>query len=186
MDIEQSESKYGNAIVLVTSESSGGFTLGFRIDPASRIADLVKLLRSIWFAFLDHPIFGMDPVLTTTTDSLTAVKDLDKVCFQTTSSFYFLSTNMDLHWPSAWTVVCAWHWNPLVKATPVAPNPLEKVEIMDEDKLFWPEAPSSYRLVAPIEKSGETGIVFDPHLGLAMEKIQQTGIQSSAQLWALF
>jgi Bardet-Biedl syndrome 5 protein len=42
------ESKFGPALVVETTPRSGGYILGFRIDPQDRLTDLYKEIHSLW------------------------------------------------------------------------------------------------------------------------------------------
>ncbi|KAH8418455.1 hypothetical protein KR009_004364 [Drosophila setifemur] len=53
------ESKYGPALVIQTSETGGGYVLGFRIDPAERLNELYKELCSLHVIYGEHPNFGI-------------------------------------------------------------------------------------------------------------------------------
>lgn len=53
------DSKYGHALVIQTLESGGGYTLGFRVDPAARLVDVYKELDSLFSVYSATPIFGV-------------------------------------------------------------------------------------------------------------------------------
>lgn len=53
------DSKYGPALVIQTLETAGGYTLGFRIDPASRLVDVYKEIDSLFSVYSESPIFGV-------------------------------------------------------------------------------------------------------------------------------
>ena len=42
------ESKFGPALVIETTPRSGGYILGFRIDPQDRLRELYKEIHSLW------------------------------------------------------------------------------------------------------------------------------------------
>lgn len=54
------ESKFGLALVIESSEMSGGYVLGFRIDPADRLQEVLKEIQSLHAAYSTKPIFGVD------------------------------------------------------------------------------------------------------------------------------
>lgn len=56
------ESKFGMALVLETTTSSGEYVLGFRVDPAERLQNLLKTVQSLHKAHLLKPIFGVSYV----------------------------------------------------------------------------------------------------------------------------
>lgn len=53
------DSKYGHALVIQTLETGGGYTLGFRVDPAVRLVDVYKELDSLFSVYSATPIFGV-------------------------------------------------------------------------------------------------------------------------------
>lgn len=57
------DSKFGPALVIDTTARSGGYILGFRIDPMEKMAEMYKELSSLWKVYSANPIFGMDYVL---------------------------------------------------------------------------------------------------------------------------
>eukprot|EP00741_Cyanophora_paradoxa_P005592 tig00000912_g5420.t1 len=54
------ESKFGPALVFETVLRSGGYILGFRIDPVDRMQEIFKELVSLHQVFSLNPIFGVD------------------------------------------------------------------------------------------------------------------------------
>ncbi|CAL2036390.1 unnamed protein product [Caenorhabditis brenneri] len=56
------ESKFGMALVLETTSSSGEYVLGFRVDPQERLQNLLKTIQSLHKAHLLKPIFGVSYV----------------------------------------------------------------------------------------------------------------------------
>lgn len=57
------DSKFGSALVIETTARSGGYVLGFRVDPAERLADVMKEITSLHRVFSVNPIFGVDFVV---------------------------------------------------------------------------------------------------------------------------
>jgi len=57
------ESKFGVALVVETTARSGGFILGFRIDPQEKLPEVYKELQSLWQVFSVSPIFGVEYTL---------------------------------------------------------------------------------------------------------------------------
>lgn len=53
------DSKYGPALVVQTLETGGGYTLGFRVDPAARLVEVFKELDSLFTVYSMTPIFGV-------------------------------------------------------------------------------------------------------------------------------
>lgn len=46
-------------MVIQTLETGGGYTLGFRVDPAARLVDVYKELDSLFSVYSATPIFGV-------------------------------------------------------------------------------------------------------------------------------
>nr|CAH7717384.1 unnamed protein product [Callosobruchus chinensis] len=54
------ESKFGIALVITSTESSGGFILGFKVDPEDKMKTLYKELTSLHTIYSSKPIFGVE------------------------------------------------------------------------------------------------------------------------------
>ena len=54
------ESKFGTALVVESSEPSGGYVLGFRIDPSEKLQEIYKELSSLFNVYSQSPIFGVE------------------------------------------------------------------------------------------------------------------------------
>ena len=54
------DSKFGTALVIETSELSGGYVLGFRIDPADKLESIYKEINSLHKTYSESPIFGVE------------------------------------------------------------------------------------------------------------------------------
>lgn len=54
------ESKFGPALVIETTAASGGYVLGFRIDPKEKLKELFQEMTSMYRTFSTTPIFGVD------------------------------------------------------------------------------------------------------------------------------
>ncbi|KAJ7386653.1 Bardet-Biedl syndrome 5 protein [Desmophyllum pertusum] len=54
------DSKFGLALVLETSQQSGGYVLGFRIDPAEKLQEAAKEIQSLQKVYSASPIFGVE------------------------------------------------------------------------------------------------------------------------------
>ena len=61
-------SKFGKSLVVATSEQSGGYILGFRIDPLEKLQDIHKELNSLFKTYSNCPIFGVEYVTKEATD----------------------------------------------------------------------------------------------------------------------
>ncbi|XP_047496183.1 Bardet-Biedl syndrome 5 protein homolog isoform X1 [Penaeus chinensis] len=57
------ESKFGMALVVESSEASGGYVLGFRIDPVEKLHEVHKELSSLYNVYSQCPVFGIEFVL---------------------------------------------------------------------------------------------------------------------------
>ncbi|XP_034181106.1 Bardet-Biedl syndrome 5 protein isoform X1 [Osmia lignaria lignaria] len=53
-------SKFGPTLVIVSTESSGGYILGFRVDPIQKLYSLHKEILTLLKTFEKFPIFGVD------------------------------------------------------------------------------------------------------------------------------
>ena len=56
------KSKFGTALVLESSEMSGGYVLGFRIDPEEKLQQVFKEIQALHKTYSEKPIFGVDYV----------------------------------------------------------------------------------------------------------------------------
>jgi Bardet-Biedl syndrome 5 protein len=54
------ESKFGRALVLETFQKSGGYILGFRVDPQEKIAEVFQEIHSLFQIYSVGPLFGVD------------------------------------------------------------------------------------------------------------------------------
>lgn len=53
-------SKFGQALVIETTASSGGYILGFRAAPVEHLEEVYKQIFNLWTVFSQTPIFGVD------------------------------------------------------------------------------------------------------------------------------
>merc|ERR1719161_3285545 len=53
-------SKFGQALVIETSASSGGYILGFRVDPPEHLEQLHLQITNLWRVFSKNPVFGVE------------------------------------------------------------------------------------------------------------------------------
>lgn len=53
-------SKFGEALVFVIRQTSGGYVLGFRADPRDRLPPLLSELQTLHRAYTEKPIFGVE------------------------------------------------------------------------------------------------------------------------------
>ncbi|XP_064455172.1 Bardet-Biedl syndrome 5 protein homolog [Ornithodoros turicata] len=58
--IKTRESKFGTALVIETTESSGGYVLGFKVDPAERLQEVSRELSSLYKVHKARPVLGVD------------------------------------------------------------------------------------------------------------------------------
>jgi Bardet-Biedl syndrome 5 protein len=54
------ESKFGRALVLETFQKSGGYILGFRVDPQEKISEVFHEIHSLFQIYSVGPLFGVD------------------------------------------------------------------------------------------------------------------------------
>ncbi|XP_069948576.1 BBSome complex member BBS5 isoform X1 [Cherax quadricarinatus] len=57
------ESKFGMALVIESSEASGGYVLGFRIDPLEKLHEVHKEISALYSVYSQCPVFGVEFVL---------------------------------------------------------------------------------------------------------------------------
>ena len=57
------ESKFGLALVLESSETSGGYVLGFRIDPPDRLQKVYNALTNLFNVHKKKPDYGVEKLL---------------------------------------------------------------------------------------------------------------------------
>lgn len=53
-------SKFGQALVIETTTSSGGYILGFRADPVDHLEEVYTQISNLWKIFSTTPIFGVE------------------------------------------------------------------------------------------------------------------------------
>ncbi|EEC05997.1 conserved hypothetical protein [Ixodes scapularis] len=61
--IRTRESKFGKALVIETSESSGGYVLGVKVDPLEKLQQVHKELASLLKVHRAKPLLGVDALL---------------------------------------------------------------------------------------------------------------------------
>lgn len=54
------DSKFGTALVITSSEASGLYVLGFKVDPEEKLRILFKELSSLHTVYASKPIFGVE------------------------------------------------------------------------------------------------------------------------------
>ncbi|KAJ8311265.1 hypothetical protein KUTeg_011183 [Tegillarca granosa] len=54
------DSKFGLALVVESSQQSGGYVLGFRIDPQEKLTATVKEIQSLHKVYSACPLFGVE------------------------------------------------------------------------------------------------------------------------------
>ena len=58
-NIKVRDSKFGHALVVETSTRSGGYILGFRIDPYEKLTEVFKEIKTLHQVYSTTPIFGI-------------------------------------------------------------------------------------------------------------------------------
>lgn len=79
------DSKFGKALVIETSEKSGGYVLGFKMEPESDLERIHQEIKSIKAAFEQSPTFGVDQSFTVASkESSTSINTASSYvhCFQ--------------------------------------------------------------------------------------------------------
>ncbi|KAK4872487.1 hypothetical protein RN001_014516 [Aquatica leii] len=54
------DSKFGKALVIICTERSGGYILGFRIDPEDKLNVVFKELSALFTVYAANPIYGIE------------------------------------------------------------------------------------------------------------------------------
>ncbi|GFR43331.1 hypothetical protein Agub_g4401 [Astrephomene gubernaculifera] len=54
------DSKFGQALVIETSPASGGYILGFKVDPRETLEYVYKEISSLWQVYTANPVFGVE------------------------------------------------------------------------------------------------------------------------------
>ena len=62
--------RWWHALVVETSSESGGFVLGFRIDPYEKLADVYKEIKTLHEVFTSNPLFGVKYTVEEKTESI--------------------------------------------------------------------------------------------------------------------
>lgn len=57
--IKVRDSKFGHALVVETTARSGGYILGFRIDPYEKLGEVFKEIKTLHEVYGSTPIFGV-------------------------------------------------------------------------------------------------------------------------------
>ncbi|CAG9766845.1 unnamed protein product [Ceutorhynchus assimilis] len=70
------DSKFGKALVIKSTERSGNFILGFKVDSEDKLTTLYKELTSLHTVFLNNPIFGVEYKLNTKINEVEHKNDL--------------------------------------------------------------------------------------------------------------
>ena len=75
-------SKFGPALVVETRASTGGYLLGFRVDPHERLDEVFETLATLYKVYAENPMFGIEHTIESsphTLDSLKVERKEDKV-----------------------------------------------------------------------------------------------------------
>ncbi|DBA00927.1 TPA: hypothetical protein N0F65_006127 [Lagenidium giganteum] len=72
-------SKFGPALVIETTPGSGGYILGFRVDPEERLHELFKEIQSLHQVFSTNPIYGVEYEIEDKPASIDALKQPRKM-----------------------------------------------------------------------------------------------------------
>ncbi|GLC40971.1 hypothetical protein PLESTB_000961300 [Pleodorina starrii] len=54
------DSKFGQALVIETTPASGGYVLGFKVDPKETLDYVYKEISSLWQVYASNPVFGVE------------------------------------------------------------------------------------------------------------------------------
>ncbi len=56
------DSKFGMALVVETLPQSGGYVLGFRIDPNDKLQEVAREISNVHSVYAKNPVFGVNIV----------------------------------------------------------------------------------------------------------------------------
>ncbi|RKO92786.1 hypothetical protein BDK51DRAFT_27975, partial [Blyttiomyces helicus] len=152
--VKLQNSRFGPALAIDTSD----YRLGFRIDPAEKLKEVGKQIRKLWKVYGANPIFGVQYVVEEDHNKLILV----------------------LHQPTGQSLT------------------ITHSSVAEEDTFLLPTDPSDpadddvvraavvalYRTDAPTRGGGDHEVVWDPDLGLAIERVRVEGV-TLPQLWSL-
>ena len=69
MQVNVRTSKFGPTLVIVSTEVSGGYVLGFRIDPVEKLHLIHKEIKALLATYNKSPYFGVEYKLETNVNS---------------------------------------------------------------------------------------------------------------------
>lgn len=160
VQIKVRESRFGLALVIESTRSSGGYVLGFRIDPVERLHQVTKDLQNLYSVHSEHPEFGVYYSVTTAVS----------LC----SLFFILETHSD---------DSLIHYNKTMLSQPLLPEqpPVVPEEVVEFDETLndLSNTLATYKLDQRNEGAGKP--IFCPQLGLAVEKLSEDYTMQS--LW---
>ena len=67
-------SKFGPALVVETRQSTGGYLLGFRVDPHERLDEVYMTLQTLYRVYAENPIYGIVYNIESTPQTLQTLK----------------------------------------------------------------------------------------------------------------
>ncbi|KAL3290237.1 hypothetical protein HHI36_023591 [Cryptolaemus montrouzieri] len=70
------DSKFGQALVLTSSEESGGYVLGFRLDTDDNLNKLYKELTAVYTTAVNNPTYGVEYKLSALSDEQQTASDI--------------------------------------------------------------------------------------------------------------
>lgn len=149
------ESRFGLAVVIESTLGSGGYVLGFRLDPVERLHKITEELQNLYKVHLEHPELGVYY-------SVTSAVRTTNWRLTTILSFFFsikescLKFNKNILQPL------------LPEESTVAPR--EEIVEFDENVNDLSNALAAYSLDQRDENNSEP--VYCPDLGLAVEKLK--------------
>ena len=74
------DSRFGRVLVLETTARSGGYILGFKIDPTETLEYVRKEIRSLFDAYGQRPVFGVEATASASAEAALAALRLDERC----------------------------------------------------------------------------------------------------------
>mmetsp|Transcript_8891 Transcript_8891/g.16350 ORF Transcript_8891/g.16350 Transcript_8891/m.16350 type:complete len:344 (-) Transcript_8891:176-1207(-) len=82
-------SRFGRALVMRTTATSGNYTLGFRIDPESLLKTIHQEMSTLWQVYSKKPNFGVRYKASTAADTKELVPDEDVQIVRTSQMDHF-------------------------------------------------------------------------------------------------
>lgn len=76
--IKVRDSKFGHALVVETSPLSGGYILGFRVDPHEKLKEVFKEIETLHEVYSANPLFGIKYTVEERSDTLASAPKVER------------------------------------------------------------------------------------------------------------